>query len=65
MSDQFDIDPFAATISSRLAAEARIASAIAFGWRCGGYAVALNLTAIGILLAFYGYSFMISAKPFG
>jgi hypothetical protein len=44
-------------------ADARIASAVAFGWRCAGYAVALGLTATGLLLAFYGYSFMISAKP--
>jgi hypothetical protein len=63
MSDQFDIDQFAAAINSRLAADARIASAVAFGWRCAGYAVALGLTATGLLLAFYGYSFMISAKP--
>src|SRR5215475_1029280 len=63
MSDQFNIDQFAATINSRLGAESRIASAIAFGWRCGGYAVCLCLTSTGILLAFYGYSFLISTKP--
>ena len=63
MNDQFDIDQFAAAINSRLAAEARIASAVAFGWRCGGYAAALCLMGLGALLAFYGYSFMISIKP--
>jgi hypothetical protein len=63
MSDQFNIDQFAATINSRLGAEARIASAVAFGWQCGGYAVALALTSMGIMFAFYGYSFMISSKP--
>jgi hypothetical protein len=63
MSDPSDIDQFAATINSRLGADARIASAIAFGWRCGGYAIGLCLTSVGALLAFYGYSFMISTKP--
>src|ERR1700722_5715506 len=64
MSDQsVDIDQFAATINSRLAADARIAAAVAFGWRCAGYAVAMRLAASGVLLAFWGYSFMISAKP--
>jgi hypothetical protein len=63
MSDELNIDQFAATLNSRLAAEARIASAIAFGWHCAGYALALGLAATGVMLAFYGYSFMISAKP--
>jgi hypothetical protein len=62
MSDPLDINQFAATINSRIGADARIASAIAFGWRCGGYAVASCLTAMGVVLALYGYSFMISAK---
>jgi hypothetical protein len=63
MSDQFNIDQFAAAINSRLSAEARIASAVGFGWQCGGYALGLGLASIGVLLGFYGYSFMLSSKP--
>jgi hypothetical protein len=60
---EFNIGGFAATLSSRVAAEARIAKAIAFGWLCGGYAIALCLSGLGAALAFYGYSFMISVTP--
>jgi hypothetical protein len=57
-----DIGGFAAIINSRLAAESRVASAIAFGWLCGGSAIALLLTAIGVASAFWGYSHLISVK---
>src|SRR5262245_51955353 len=53
----------AAVINSRLAAEARVAKAIAFGWLCGGTSIALCLTGLGVAAAFYGYSFMLSVKP--
>jgi hypothetical protein len=59
----FDIGSFAAVINSRLAAEARIERAIAFGWLCGGYAIALVLTGLGLLVAFYGYSFVNAIAP--
>jgi hypothetical protein len=61
--EKLDVGGLAAVINSRLAAEARIASAIAFGWLCGGAAIALCLTGLGVAAAFYGYSFMLSVKP--
>jgi hypothetical protein len=62
-NEKIDIGGLAAVINSRLAAEARIAKAIAFGWLCGGTAIALCLTGLGVAAAFYGYSFMLSVKP--
>jgi hypothetical protein len=61
--EKLDVGGLAAVINSRLAAEARIAKAIAFGWLCGGTAIALCLTGLGVAAAFYGYSFMLSVKP--
>jgi hypothetical protein len=58
-----DVAGLAAVINSRLAAEARMAQAIGFGWLCGGTAIALGLTGLGFAAAFYGYSFMLSVKP--
>src|SRR3981081_216293 len=60
---QTNIESFAAVINSRLAAEARISKAIAFGWLCGGWAIASCLIGLGLAAAFYGYSFMISVTP--
>src|SRR5260370_23646812 len=62
-SDYRDVESFAAVINSRLAAEARISKARAFGWICGGWAIASCLIGIGIATALYGYSLMISVKP--
>jgi hypothetical protein len=62
-NENTDVGGLAAVINSRLAAEARIAKAVAFGWLCGGAAIALCLTALGIAAAFYGYSYMLSVKP--
>jgi hypothetical protein len=59
----FDIGSFAAVINGRLVAEARVERAIAFGWLCGGYAIAAVLTGLGLLIAFYGYSFVNSITP--
>ena len=61
--EKLDVGGVAALINSRLAAEAHIAKAIAFGWLCGGTAIALCLTGLGVAAAFYGYSFMLSVKP--
>jgi len=61
--EKLDVGGLAAVINSRLAAEARVAKAIAFGWLCGGTAIALCLTGLGVAAAFYGYSFMLSVKP--
>jgi hypothetical protein len=61
--EKMDVGGLAAVINSRLAAEARIAKAIAFVWLCGGTAIALCLTGLGVAAAFYGYSFMLSVKP--
>jgi hypothetical protein len=58
-----DVESFAAVINSRLAAEARISRAVAFGWVCGGWAIASCLIGTGVAAALYGYSFMISVKP--
>ena len=62
-AEKLDVGGLASVINSRLAAEARIAKAIAFGWLCGGTAIALCLTGLGVAAAFYGYSFMLSVKP--
>ncbi|MGY3032726.1 putative cupredoxin-like copper-binding protein [Bradyrhizobium sp. USDA 4354] len=55
-SDFADVGGFASVINSRLAAEAKIAKAIGFGWFCGGWAIALCLVGLGGLFAFWGYS---------
>src|ERR1700709_2357363 len=54
---------FAATLNSRMNAEARIQKAIAFGWFCGGCAIAACLIAAGFAAASLGYSYMISINP--
>jgi hypothetical protein len=61
--ENIDLAGIAAAINSRLAAEARVAKAVAFGWLCGGTAIVLCLTGLGIVAAFYGYSSTLSAKP--
>jgi hypothetical protein len=61
--DHANIESFAAVINSRLASEARISKAVAFGWLCGGWAIASCLIGLGLAAAFYGYSFMISVTP--
>jgi hypothetical protein len=58
-----DVESFAAAINSRLASEARISKAIAFGWLCGGWAIASCLVGLGVAAALYGYSLMISVTP--
>jgi hypothetical protein len=61
--DNSDVESLAAVINSRLAAESRIAKAVAFGWLCGGCAIACCLFGLGAMLAFYGYSSMLSVSP--
>jgi hypothetical protein len=61
--DSDDLGGFAAVITSRLAAESRIARAIGFAWLCGGWAIACGLIGSGLALAFLGYSYMISVGP--
>ena len=56
------IESFAAVVNSRLAAQSYIARAIAFLWLCGGIASAATLTAIGVAIAFWGYSYAISVQ---
>jgi hypothetical protein len=60
---QTDVAGFAAIINSRLAAESRIARAVAFGWCCGGVASFLALTGLGVAATFWGYSYVHSVKP--
>src|SRR5262249_12562855 len=61
--ENIDVAGFAAVINSRLAAEARVARAIAFGWLCAGTAIALCLAGLGVAATLYGYSFMLSVEP--
>jgi hypothetical protein len=61
--NQTDVAGFAAVINSRLAAESRIARAVAFGWLCGGVASFLALTGLGVASALWGYSYVHSMKP--
>jgi hypothetical protein len=63
IGQQTDLGGFAAVINSRLAAEGRVAKAIAVAWVGGGAAIACCLTGLGLLAAFYGYSYMLSVKP--
>lgn len=58
-----NIGGFTAVINSRLAAEARIARAVAFSWLCGGAAIAACMIGAGFSFAFFGYSHMLSVKP--
>lgn len=58
-----DLGGFGAVINSRLAADARVAKAVAFGWLCGGTAIAFCLSGLGVAAALYGYSLMVSAQP--
>lgn len=56
MSTELDLQSFAAAINSRLAAQSRVAKAIAFGWTCAGIGCAAVLFGVGIVIAFIGYS---------
>src|SRR5476649_726613 len=62
-NQHFDVGGLAATINARLAAEARVAKAIGFGWLCGGASIAACLTGLGFAFAFWGYSHMLSVRP--
>lgn len=53
----------AATLNSQLGAESRIANAVGFAWLCGGIAISLALSGLGLALGFYGYSHMLSVEP--
>jgi hypothetical protein len=57
------LETFAATLNSRVAAEARIKKALAFAWLCGGGAIAACLISAGCATALLGYSYMISVNP--
>lgn len=57
------IGAFAATLNSRLAADAHIKRAVAFGWLCAGCAIAACLFSLGGALALWGYSYTISVEP--
>lgn len=58
-----DVYGLAAVINARLAADARLARAICFLWLCGGTAIALVLSGLGIGLALLGYSYVLSVQP--
>jgi hypothetical protein len=61
--DNSDLKGIAAAINSRLEADARLTSAMAFGWLCGGAAIAFTLSGIGLAAALYGYSHLFSVQP--
>jgi hypothetical protein len=61
--EQFSIEGFAAVLSSRAVADARVSRAIGFGWLCGGCALAVCLFGGGAAVAFWGYSAMQSVTP--
>lgn len=61
--ENIDLRGLASIINFRLAAEARLAKAIGFGWLCGGVAIAICLTGLGVAAALYGYSYMLSVRP--
>jgi hypothetical protein len=58
-----DLEGFAAVINSRLAADARVARALGFGWLCAGCAIAACLMGLGAFAALVGYSKTISVAP--
>jgi hypothetical protein len=62
-NEQFELTGFAASIKSRLGAEARTAKAVAFVWVCGGTAAACVLTGLGFAAATIGASRLMSASP--
>ena len=41
----------------------RLPKAIGFAWLCGGAGIAICLTALGIAVALWGYSYVISVRP--
>lgn len=57
------LETFAAMLNSRVSAEARVKKALAFGWLCGGSAIAACLFSVGFAIALLGYSYMISINP--
>src|ERR1700761_2941873 len=63
MTDQVrhdELDAFAAILNSRLAISARIARAKSFALQCAGWLIALVMTGIGVVIAFWEYSTTIS-----
>jgi hypothetical protein len=58
-----DLEGLTATLNSRLGSQARLSTATAFAWLCGGAAIAIVLFGGGLAVAFVGYSHMISVEP--
>ena len=55
----------AAAINSHLNAESRITNSVGFFWLCGGAAISIVLSGLGVAAALYGYSSLLSVKPVG
>jgi hypothetical protein len=53
----------AATLTTKLNIESRIANAMGFTWLCAGIAILLTLSGLGLSCALLGYSYMTSSKP--
>ena len=64
MASENDINfgGLAAALNSRLSAESRISNALGFFWLCGGAAISIVLTGLGVAAALYGYSSLLSTK---
>jgi hypothetical protein len=65
IDENIDLRSFTAVINTRLATEARLAKAIGFGWLCGGGAIAFLLAGLGVALALWGYSYLMSVQEAG
>lgn len=61
--EEINFGGLAATLNSQLGRESRIANARGFAWFCGGAAVGLCLSGLGVAAAFWGYGHMISVQP--
>lgn len=58
-----DLVSFARLLNSRISAESRVRTAVAFGWLCAGIAIAACLVSIGLTFAMLGYSYLTSIQP--
>ena len=61
--NDINLGGLATTLNSRLGAQTRVANAVGFAWLCGGLAILLSLSGLGIASALFGYSYLLSAKP--
>jgi hypothetical protein len=63
MPSEGEYSGFVASINSRLAAKAQLSKAISFAWLCSGVVIASCLAGLGLVAAFWGYSYVVSIRP--